>query len=138
VWDGCVESKALSRAPETDSFGLKIFTLRSKRGITQAALAHASGISAAYLSSLENERRPPPRDAVTQRLASALELDLNAAAELKAQGRMERGRTRSSLPQLADAPEHIRQYLGEVWELRNALSPAKVQQLRSELRGAAM
>lgn len=136
VRDGCIRSQTRVRSPTLESFGLAVFTHRTALGITQAALAEAAGISSAYLSSIENERRPPPRDAVIQRLASALELDGAAAAHLKVLARA--GRSRSLAHLLPDAPEHIRQYLGEVWELREALSPEKIQQLRTELRGATM
>ncbi len=132
----CVASQAPMEAPQAGTFGLAIYTHRAALGMTQAALAEAAGISAAYLSSIENERRPPPRDAVIDRLAAALGLGPAATVNLKVQGRA--GRSGSWLHLLPDAPEHIRQYMGEVWEMREALSPEKIQQLRTKLRGAAM
>ena len=54
-----------------NNFGRELQRLRTARGLSQRALARASGLTPAYLSLLEAGRRAPERPSV-ERLASAL------------------------------------------------------------------
>jgi transcriptional regulator with XRE-family HTH domain len=58
------------------TFGSELFEARVACGSSQAALARKAGLSRSYLSSLENDRRPPPSMDVCRRLFNALNLPL--------------------------------------------------------------
>ena len=60
--------------------GLKLKTLREKRGLTQAALAQLLGLSPSYLNQLENNQRPLSVP-VLLRLQATLGLDLQVFSE---------------------------------------------------------
>jgi predicted transcriptional regulator/transcriptional regulator with XRE-family HTH domain len=65
--------------------GRKVNALRTRAGLTQAALAERLSISASYLNLIENDRRPLPA-ALLIRLAQVLDLDLKtlvAAADAR-------------------------------------------------------
>lgn len=57
--------------------GRRVRSLRTRAGLTQAALAERLQISASYLNLIENERRPLPA-ALLIRLAQVLEVDLRS------------------------------------------------------------
>ncbi|MBE0611167.1 MAG: helix-turn-helix domain-containing protein, partial [Dehalococcoidia bacterium] len=66
-----------------NEFGEVLSRLRRKRGLTQAALAGASGLSAGTVGSYEEGRRRPSASTV-ERLASAMHLDNGEHDELRA------------------------------------------------------
>lgn len=69
-------------APKLESFGACLYSLRCQKDMSQRALARAIGVSAAYVSTLENERRlPPPVDTV-QAWAKSLRLSSTAKDRL--------------------------------------------------------
>lgn len=57
------------------NIGQAIHLARSKRRLSQAALAERAGISVSYLSLLERSRRDPPLSTL-RRIASALRMPL--------------------------------------------------------------
>lgn len=59
--------------------GRKVKALRTRAGLTQAALAERLSISASYLNLIENDRRPLPAGLLI-RLAQVLDLDLKTLA----------------------------------------------------------
>jgi len=59
------------RQPEGEIFGRRLRELREKHGVTQNALAAASGLTEAYISNMENGFAVPSLTTVL-RLAAAL------------------------------------------------------------------
>jgi len=59
------------RQPEGEIFGRRLRELREKHGVTQNALATASGLTEAYISNMENGFAVPSLTTVL-RLAAAL------------------------------------------------------------------
>ena len=64
------------------SFGAALYLHRVRMDRSQSAIAKAAGLSAGYLSELENGRRQPPPPHTVRRLAAALQLSRQSAAEL--------------------------------------------------------
>lgn len=65
-----------------DDFAGTILAARMKAGLTQSQVAAAAGLTASYLSFLENRKRPPPSDEVVSRLAKVLRLPDRRLVEL--------------------------------------------------------
>ncbi len=63
--------------PSARGLGRRVRALRTRAGLTQAALAGQLQVSASYLNLIENERRPLPA-ALLIRLAQVLEVDLKS------------------------------------------------------------
>lgn len=63
--------------------GLYLQRIRSERGVTQKAMAHALGVSPAYLSALEHGHRGKPSFAFLQRLTGYLNIIWDEAEELQ-------------------------------------------------------
>ncbi len=61
------------------ALGRKVRALRTRAGLTQAALAERLGVSPSYLNLIENDRRPLPAGLLIK-LAQVLDLDLKAIA----------------------------------------------------------
>src|SRR5512144_534734 len=59
--------------------GKKVRALRTREGLTQAALAQRLGISASYLNLIEHDQRPVSANLLLK-LAQAFELDLRSFA----------------------------------------------------------
>jgi transcriptional regulator with XRE-family HTH domain len=53
-------------------FAALLLAARERLGITQSQLAAAAGLTASYVSLLENRKKPPPSDRVCGRLAAVL------------------------------------------------------------------
>jgi len=64
-------------------FGRRIRELREERNITQKDMAKSLGLSAAYLSSLENGKRGAPNWAFVQRVISFFNIIWDDAEELQ-------------------------------------------------------
>ena len=68
-------------------FGLRLRELRAERGITQKEMAAGLGISAAYLSALENGRRGAPSWQFVQKVITYFNIIWDDAEELQALAR---------------------------------------------------
>jgi len=68
-------------------FGLRLRELRAERGITQKEMAAGLGISAAYLSALENGRRGAPSWQFVQKVITFFNIIWADAEELQALAR---------------------------------------------------
>ena len=72
-----------ARAPTNKSLGLAVRELRNRRGLSQEALAHASGLHPTYISGIERGLRNPTWRSLG-RVSEALGLkmsELSALAE---------------------------------------------------------
>ena len=63
-------------------FGQALRDLRDRRGVTQRDLAHAIGVSPAYLSALEHGKRGKPSFDLLQRIAGYFNIIWDEADEL--------------------------------------------------------
>ncbi|QPC86082.1 helix-turn-helix domain-containing protein [Mesorhizobium sp. NBSH29] len=63
--------------------GMKLRELRGKKGVTQKEMAEAIGVSAAYLSALENGRRGIPTWALLQKMMGYFNIIWDEAEELE-------------------------------------------------------
>ncbi len=69
-----------------NDFAATVVAARRRVGLTQAQVAQAAGLTASYLSFIENRKKPPPSDEACTRLATVLGLnpeELIAAAQLE-------------------------------------------------------
>jgi len=66
--------RVLAATGEGGSFGSEILAARKQRGMTQDALAKATGMSKSYLCQIERGDAPPPREEKVRRIARALGL----------------------------------------------------------------
>lgn len=64
-------------------FGEKLRALRAERGLTQKEMAVGIGVSAAYLSALENGKRGKPSWPLQQRIFGFLNIIWDEAEELE-------------------------------------------------------
>lgn len=55
-----------------EDFAATLVAARERRGLTQAQLAVSAGLTPSYVCLLENRKKPPPSDAVCERLADVL------------------------------------------------------------------
>jgi transcriptional regulator with XRE-family HTH domain len=69
-------------------FGAKMRELRHARGLTQAQMARALGVSPPYLSALERGRRGRPSWALVQRVISYFEVIWDDAEEIETLARL--------------------------------------------------
>lgn len=69
-------------------FGLKLRQLRQDKGITQKDLAKALGVSAAYLSALENGKRGRPSWPLVQEIITYFGAIWDDAEEIEALARL--------------------------------------------------
>lgn len=91
---------------------------REAKGLTQAQLAEKIGVTSAYISELENDRKMPPPYATTAVLAQALDLDADelwelAQAEREEYKRRSEERKKAAL-QVAFAKEDLSDFEQEV------------------------
>ncbi len=93
---------------------------RTRKGLTQAEVAIAAGLTPSYLSFIENRKKPPPSDDVCRRLARALGIAEQALLEV---AHLERAPAplRNRLRSMATAMRRERQSATNV--LRSLLSP---------------
>lgn len=106
--EDCESTIAQTEAYE--SFGLHLYTLRERLGITQRAAASRCDISKAYYGELENSKRsPPPKRRVLQ-LGAALGASAQEVAFLWAVAQSERLAQRdlpSERPDLRGLVQHL-------------------------------
>lgn len=93
-----------------NEFGEVLSRFRRGRGLTQAALAGASGLSIATIGSYEEGRRRPSASTV-ERLASAMHLDNGYSSELRAAAGL-----RPAATGLEAALQKARAPAGSVWD----------------------
>lgn len=74
--DNMDNSETLLNARSLPRLGTAIAGLRRRRGLTQAELARAAGVSRQWLSSVENGRTPGAEVALLMRLLDALDASL--------------------------------------------------------------
>ena len=99
-------------AQKAESFGACLYAVRCQNDLSQRALARVVGVSAAYVSTLENERRLPPPLATVQAWARALQLSSSANDRLVAACRRAE---KSEIPMDKDAKR--------VWAMCRRLGP---------------
>jgi transcriptional regulator with XRE-family HTH domain len=78
-------------------FGLKLKELRKRAGLTQQELAEKVGISATYLSKIENGIMPPPTRGVIIRLAEVVRTNKNELLNLAGKNPINIARMREKL-----------------------------------------
>lgn len=69
--------------PMNNVFGECLERLRKKRGRSQKYIAIEASLDASYLAGVEHGRRPPPRQAVLERILCALSATPDERQELK-------------------------------------------------------
>jgi XRE family transcriptional regulator, regulator of sulfur utilization len=69
------------KAPTKAELGLAVREVRKKRGLSQEALAHASGLHPTYISGIERGLRNPTWSSIA-RLCQALDVRVSELAEL--------------------------------------------------------
>ena len=79
---GLITSACESAGGELTPFGEKLRLLRSQRGLTQAQMAKAIGVSPAYLSALEHGKRGRPSWHLIQSIIQHLGIIWDEAEEL--------------------------------------------------------
>lgn len=104
-------------------FGRRLREFRAERGITQKEMATALGVSAAYLSALENGHRGAPSWNFVQRVIGYLNIIWDDAEELQSLAR--RSHPRIAIDTSALAPEAT--------ELSNLLAERIADLSRSDL-----
>jgi transcriptional regulator with XRE-family HTH domain len=90
-------ANAFTQTAVSQSFGLLLYTLRERLGVTQRDAASRCAISRAYYGELENSKRPPPPDKRVIRLGVALGATTRELESLCAVARSER-LTKRDLP----------------------------------------
>jgi transcriptional regulator with XRE-family HTH domain len=69
------------KAPTNAELGLAVREVRQERGLSQEALAHASGLHPTYISGIERGLRNPTWNSIA-RLCQALDVRVSRLAEL--------------------------------------------------------
>ncbi|MFD8272181.1 ATP-binding protein [Streptomyces flaveolus] len=82
--------------PSAGDFGQQLRDLRGRAGLSQEALAHASGVSVRALADMERGRTRGPQRRTVQALAEALGLDGDEAASLEGSAALGRPRPRTA------------------------------------------
>jgi transcriptional regulator with XRE-family HTH domain len=116
-----------------EDFAAILGEARAGKGLTQAQLALAAGLTASYVSFLENRKKPPPSDDVCERLARVLEIPARRLLEV---AHMERAPTtvRRRLQSLASTLRRERRSRRRA--LESLLSPFLLQGPPGYLEGA--
>ena len=94
-------------------FGLKIRELREQKGITQRDLATALGVSAAYLSALENGKRGRPSWALVQKIITYFGAIWDDAEEIEGLARLSHPKITIDTSTLSPAATEVANRLGE-------------------------
>ncbi|WP_083748521.1 helix-turn-helix domain-containing protein [Pelomonas sp. KK5] len=118
---------------DAPSFGALLFGLRTERHLSQASAARICGISSAYLSGLENDRRPPPPARTTLRLAEGLGLAKRETALLLTAARRERNPLA-----IADLPSSVAQLVEALCRHGHVLPTELIRDLQSRVEEVAM
>ena len=132
----CEKMNAASSSPEPEgcsTFGAQLYARRIEKRLTQAIVAHRAGISAGYLSELENDRRQPPRPARTMRLAKALGLPEDAALALLRSATVQRDIAARNEPYRSQLPRQVIELMAEVASIGPFLSRRQLNAVRAHL-----
>lgn len=115
-------------------FGRAVRKIRKERGITQKSMAHALGVSPAYLSALENGKRGRPGFDFLQRVAGYLNIIWDEADDLFRVAAMSHPRVVVDTSGLA--PEYTAFANRLATEIRQ-LAPETIQDMSELLSNAA-
>lgn len=115
------------------TFGAQLYAKRTERGLTQAIVASRAGISASYLSELENDRRQPPRPTKTMRLAKALGLSDDEAFALARRAAAQREIRIRNEPCRGQLPRHVIELMADVASIGPLLSRRQLNAVRAHL-----
>jgi transcriptional regulator with XRE-family HTH domain len=122
------------KEPEASpTFGAQLYAHRNEQGLTQAVVAHRAGISASYLSELENDRRHPPRTAKTMSLARALGLNDTDALALSRCATAQREILAKRAPYCSHMPRQVIELMAEVASIGPLLSYRQLNAIRAHL-----
>lgn len=113
--------------------GEKIREMRRERGVTQARMAEALGVSSAYLSALEHGRRGRPTWDMLQRIIGYLNVIWDEAEELERLAEISHPRITVETAGLSPEATAVANRLAETIAF---LSETELKRLRRELEGA--
>ena len=116
------------------SFGEAVFALRTRLGLSQAAVSCAAKVASGYFSEIENGRRVAPPRATAMRIAIALQLRADQVHQLVALADAERA---ASTHDAHLAPD-VRQLLAEIRTAAPELRREAVEYLRARVREVSM
>jgi transcriptional regulator with XRE-family HTH domain len=100
-----------------EDFAAYLMAARKTAGITQTELASAAGLTASYLSFIENRKKPPPSDDVCRRLAKVLDLpadELLERAHLQRAPKELRAKVQSLTSSLHSERKSLRHFLQDL------------------------
>jgi len=113
------------------TFGSKLFELRTRRAISQQKLAAIAGLSKAYVSSIENERKAPPSPRAVRKLSAALAL---SPAQLRQLERLaECNRMNCTVRVSAQARPDVAALIKLIARQQAMLSPTNIAHMRQQL-----
>ncbi|KQT52572.1 MULTISPECIES: helix-turn-helix domain-containing protein [unclassified Aureimonas] len=115
-------------------FGERIRALRRERGVTQAEMAAALGVSSAYLSALEHGRRGRPTWQLLQRIIGYLNVIWDDAEELERLAELSHPKVSVETAGLGPSATALANRLSETIAL---LSPEDIDALLAQLETAA-
>ncbi|MGJ7554639.1 helix-turn-helix domain-containing protein [Variovorax sp. RB3P1] len=115
------------------TFGAQLYARRIEKGLTQATVAHRAGISASYLSELENDRRQPPLPAKTACLARALDLSDNATLSLARCAAAQRKPAMQGESGKSQLPLQVIELIADVVSIGPFLSRGQLNAVRAHL-----
>ena len=115
-------------------FGERIRALRLQRGVTQADMAAALGVSSAYLSALEHGRRGRPTWALVQRAIGYLNVIWDEAEELQRLAEVSHPRVTVETAGLGPDATRLANRLAETVGL---LKPEDVRRILADLEASA-
>ena len=115
-------------------FGERVRTLRNERGVTQADMAAALGVSPAYLSALEHGRRGRPTWVLVQRVIGYLNVIWDEAEELQRLAEVSHPRVTVETAGLGADATRLANRLAETVSI---LDPEDVRRLLADLEASA-
>jgi len=115
-------------------FGERVRTLRNERGVTQADMAAALGVSPAYLSALEHGRRGRPTWVLVQRVIGYLNVIWDEAEELQRLAEVSHPRVTVETAGLGADATRLANRLAETVAI---LDPEDVRRLLADLEASA-
>ena len=117
-------------------FGKKIREMRAERGIALKNMAHAVGISPAYLSALEHGHRGQPTFYLLQRIIGFFNVIWDEAEELERLARLSHPRATIDSSGLSERATELSNLLAQhIRKLEDKDLDALVALLRERLRG---
>jgi transcriptional regulator with XRE-family HTH domain len=114
------------------AFAKSLGKMRLERGLTQAAVAAAAGLSEGYLSQIESANCVPPPRSTLLRILSALGIDDPYADELAILAAEARGLSSND----SDLPDHVQALIMEIRKHSADLDARCIQGMRARIRAA--